>query len=68
MRGQRASQRTLPVESASINAAAKTMLPRTISEGKNQKLERRLLQSCLNLFMGQVFGVTVMCLPLSIAS
>jgi hypothetical protein len=62
-RGHWASQRSLQAESASINAVAKTTLPRTISEGKNQKLDRRLLQSCLNLFMGQAFGAAVMCLP-----
>ena len=52
-RGHWASHRSLPAESASINATARAMLNTTISEGINQKLDRRLLQSCLNLFMGQ---------------
>ena len=58
-RGHWASHRSLPVESASINATAKTILTTTISEGMNQKLDRRLLQSCLNLCMGQLPGVRV---------
>ena len=50
-RGHWASHRSLPAEFASINPTAKTILPTTISEGINQKLDRRLLQSCLALFM-----------------
>jgi len=50
-RGHCASHRWLTAESASIKTAARTMLAITISEGMNQKLDRRLLQSCLNLFM-----------------
>ena len=45
---------SLPAESASINATARAVLNTTISEGINQKLDRRLLQRCLNLFMGQI--------------
>ncbi len=50
-RGQRASHCSIPVESNSINAAARTMLTATISEGTNQKLECRLLQSRFSLFI-----------------
>jgi hypothetical protein len=42
------------VESASINVTAKPMLPMTISEGRNQKLDRALFKSCLSLFMSQI--------------
>ena len=42
-----------PVESASIKAAPKAMLPATISEGTNQKLARRLLHNRLSLFIVQ---------------
>lgn len=53
-RGHRFSQRSLPAESASIKATAKAMLTTTISKGRSQRLDRRLLQSCLSLFMGQI--------------
>ena len=49
--GQRASHRSLPLEPASTKATARAMLTATISEGTNQKLDRRLLQICLSLFM-----------------
>ena len=50
MRGQRVSQRSLPLESISISTTARRMLTATISEGTNQKLVRTLLHSCLSLF------------------
>jgi len=50
-RGHWPSHWLRPAESASINATAKTMLAVTISEGINQKLDRRLPRSCLNLFI-----------------
>ncbi|HUS98613.1 MAG TPA: hypothetical protein VMX97_17955, partial [Hyphomicrobiaceae bacterium] len=53
-RGHRASHRSLPADSASINAAARATLNTTISEGINQKLDRRSFQSCPNLFMSQI--------------
>ena len=43
-RGQRASHWALPVVCASIKTIARTMLPATISEGTNQKLDGRALQ------------------------
>ena len=52
-RGQSAIQSRLPAESASIKPTARTMLNATISDGRNQKLARRLLQRCLSLFMGR---------------
>jgi hypothetical protein len=50
-RGQRAIQGWVPAESVSISATASPMLNATISEGTNQKLPRRLLQTCFSLFM-----------------
>ena len=50
-RGHRANHCSLTAESAPIKTAARPMLARTIIDGINQKLDRRLLQSCLNLFM-----------------
>lgn len=50
-RGHWLSQRSLVAESVSINTTAKTMLPAIISEGRNQKLDRRLPQSCIILFI-----------------
>ena len=49
--GHWASQRSPMAESVSIKATAKTILAATISEGINQKLERRSLQICLSLCM-----------------
>ncbi len=49
--GQQASHRSFPVEPALTKATARAMLTATISEGINQKLDRRLLQICLSLFM-----------------
>ena len=46
-------QRSLPALSASIKAIARMVLTRTINEGKNQKLARRLLKICLSLSMRQ---------------
>ncbi len=50
-RGHRDSHMSITEESASIRATASTALPATISEGRNQRLERTMLQSCLILFM-----------------
>src|SRR5665647_143683 len=53
-RGHRASHRWIPAESAAIKAAASPTLAMIINEGMNQKLDRRSLKSCLNLFMGRI--------------
>ena len=50
-RGQPDSHCLPPLESTSIKANATPMLAVIISAGTNQKLERRLLQNCLSLFM-----------------
>ena len=50
-RGHWVSQRLPPLESVSIKATAKTTLAATITDGMNQKLERRSLQICLSLCM-----------------
>ena len=39
---------------------AKIILTKTIKEGKNQKLERRLLQCCLRLCIGQPLPAAAM--------
>ena len=53
-RGHLASNLSPTKRSTSIRAMASTMLPATINEGRNHRLERRSLQSCLNLFMNRV--------------
>ena len=49
--GHCASHWSLTADSASIKIAARVMLTTTITEGRSQKLDRSLLQNCLNLFM-----------------
>ncbi len=49
--GQRASHCEFAVECTLTNAIARAMLNARISEGTNQKLDRRLLQSCFSLFI-----------------